>query len=270
MQSKQLVPQDQIQVKINYTNGKNYTQRSDFFVFAPAAGKIEIDWKATYSMSNQGYFNVTFENTDDALSVYADLSFDQTKTGGTFSINIPAAGNYRLVITTKYQSTVFLNIKTNGNYFYKQDGFLGNAFENYRDNLMCLPGYFYVPAGIDRLYFSLNNSNPGGEGFATATAINQAFAFRNENNEPVTAKVSAVNDSALFYIDLGNNPSGQFIRASRMEQYRLTLSNVSNYYWYVKTSNCLTSVVKATVHKLSGNCQVTLSSSNGQFPLSGH
>ena len=264
LQSKQLIPLEQIQVKINYTNGKNYTQRSEFFVFAPTAGQITIDWSAIFSMSQKGYLNFTFESTESALSVITDLSFDQTKNKGNFSINIPAAGNYKLTITSKYQTTAILNIKTNGNYFYKQDGFLGNAFENYRDNLMSLPGYFYVPAGMDKLYFSLNNSNPGGNGFADAFAINQSFAFRNENNEEVLAKISMASDSALFYIDVPNNLSGQFIRASKMEQYRMTISNTSNYYWYVRVSNCTASSVKALVNKSGQDCRVSLTTLNNQ------
>lgn len=254
-----LIPLENIQVAINYTYGKNYPSRSEFFIKADKAGSFQIKYQPAFGMPAKGYINFTVESDDKTLGIVKDFSINQTSSKGILYVALPAAGTYKLTISTLYKASLKLEIVTNGNAFYKNGPFLGNTIENYRSNLLSLPGYFYVPAGIKKVYFSINNSNPGGAGFATPTIINSAFLFKDNNNNPVEAKLAGSIDSALFYLDIPQGMDGQFWQSFKMEQYRLCFANISNVQWYGSRKNCSKAGITVDFTKIAGECITQLS-----------
>ena len=180
---------------------------------------------------------------------------------------MPSAGTYKLSIVSKYKSATDLQITTNGNYFYKNGPYLGNTIENYRGDLLSLPGYFYVPAGINKIYFSLNNSNPGGAGFATPVEVNKTFEFRDNNNKSMVAKLATAADSALFYLDVPSDSDGSFWQAFKMEQYRLCFANTSNIQWYARRLPCATTDFTAEIKEGPAGCLTILKSIGNSTPI---
>jgi hypothetical protein len=229
-----LSPIKTISVKISYTNGVNYPNRSEFYIDAPAAGKFSIKYTPHFNMPGKGYINFTVEDADKPSAIIKDISMDQNAREETISIDLPAAGRYKLTVLTKYQTSLDLDITTNNNYFYKKGPYLGNKTENYRTNLLSLPGYFYVPKGISKIYFSVNNSNPGGAGFAKAEAISKAFVIKDNNGNTLLPRLVTPNDSALFYLEVPAGGDGTFWQSSKMEQYNLCFANINNVQWYAE------------------------------------
>ena len=262
-----LQPLPTIDVKINYTQGKDYTHRSEFYIAAPTTGSFTIQYTPTFDMPLKGNINFTVEDVNNPLLVIKDITVQRQTSYLPITIQLPAAGTYKLSIVTKYKAALQLQIQTNGNYFYKQDAFLGNTIENYRSNLKSLPGYFYVPEGVNNIYFSINNSNPGGGGFATPLQINNSFNFIDATNKPLLATLVTNTDSALFTIALPNNINGQFIKASKMEQYRMCIANTSNYYWYAAPKPCGNTNFNATIIEQQGICiiQATAIQNNSYY-----
>jgi hypothetical protein len=254
--AQNLQPLDSIGVKINYTQGKDYTQRSEFYIAAPAAGNFTIQYTATWDMPLKGHINFTVEDINQPLSIVADVNINRQTSNQIITINLPAAGTYKLSVATKYKVTVDVSIITKGNYFYKHDAFLGNTIENYRANLKNLPGYIFVPAGINQVYFSLNNSNPGGAGFATPAQINSAFNFVDATNNPLLANLANATDSAFFVLNIPNNNNGTYIKANKMEQYRLCLANISNHYWYAAKKPCPNTNFNFQVIEKANTCAI--------------
>ena len=251
-----LQPLPIITAKINYTQGKDYTHRSEFYVAAPAAGSFTIQYTPAFDMPLKGNINFTVEDVAQPLVVIKDITVHHQTSYQPIVVQLPAAGTYKLSIVTKYKAALQIQIQTNGNYFYKQDAYLGNTIENYRSNLKSLPGYFYVPAGINMVYFSVNNSNPGGTGFATPLQINNAFNFVDATNNTLLAALVSTADSALFAIALPNNTNGQFIKANKMEQYRMCIANTSNHYWYATPKPCGNTNFTCTVATQQTNCTI--------------
>lgn len=261
-----LAPLKKISVQILYTNGADYPNRSEYYIDAPAAGSFTIQYTPHFNMP-KGYINFTVEATDKALQVIKDFSINQTGTAGTLVINLPAAGTYKLSVQSKYKSAVDLVINTNGNYFYKNGPFLGNKTENYRADLLSLPGYFYVPANLGKLYFSINNSNPGGVGFASPEIISKAFVIKDNHGTIVVPHLVTPNDSALFYIDVPVSSSNSFWQATTMGQYNLCFANISNLQWYAKTSICNQANFSIAMVRKNGICitELTAAASNASY-----
>lgn len=259
-ENNNMSPLEKIDLFINYTNGKDYTSRSEMFISADKAGSFQIKYTPQFNMSGNGYINFTVESTDKSLTVIKDFSVDRNGTAGILFVPITVAGNYKLTVTTKYKSAVKLTIISNGNYFYRNGPFLGNTIENYRSNLLSLPGYFYVPSGINKVFFSINNSNPAGNGFATAAEIGASFLFKDNNNNAVTPKLVNNSDSALFYLEVPAGSDGHFWQAFKMEQYRLCFANISNIQWYASIKACNNADFKISVEKKAGECITQLSS----------
>ncbi len=253
-----LLPLEKINVQVGYTNGKDYTARSEYYLLADKAGSFFIKYTPKFDIPGKGYINFTVEAVNDNLGVIKDISIDNTSPAGNLNIAIPGAGIYKLSIISKYKSSASITISTNGNYFYKNGPFLGNTTENYRGDLMSLPGYFYVPPGMDKIYFSLNNSNPGGAGHATAAEISRAFAFKDNNGISVEAKLNSTSDSALFYLEIPQNGSG-FWQSFKMEQYRLCFANTSNIQWYAKRKECVVADFKVSIKANNEGCITQLS-----------
>jgi Secretion system C-terminal sorting domain len=182
---------------------------------------------------------------------------------------LPAAGNYKLTVCSKYKSRVTLNIATNKNIFYKSGAFFGNATESYEKEID-MPGYIYIPAGIDKLYFSIGNSNAGGAGFKSEAHINSAFNIQDNNGNALQARFASPTDSALFYIEIPSGAAGKFCRITKkFYQYSLVFSNVNNFLWYaqLKPLPCKDADFTAAVINKDGNCitQLTATAKTGEF-----
>lgn len=231
-------PLDKIKVYINYTYGKDHAARSEFYIDADKAGQFSIAYAPYFEQKDKGYINFTVESTNENPVVVKDFSINQTNSKGILLIDIPAAGVYKLTVTSKYKSAVSLEIKTNRYFFYKNGPFLGNTTENYRNDLQSLPGYFHVPFGVSKIFFSLNNSNPGGKGFATPEEISKVFVFKDSKGNIAVPKLVSPADSALFYLDVPKGSDGSFWQSYKMEQYRLSFASISNITWYAKRKVC--------------------------------
>ena len=259
----------EINVQLSYTNGIDYYNRAEFMIKAPAAGSFTINYNPTFEMGDKGYINFTVESTDRALDIMEDFSIDRNAKAGSLTIKLPSAGNYKLTVCTKYKSSVNLNIITNKNAFYKSGAFFGKATESY-DKDIDKPGYIYIPAGIDKLYFSLGNSNAGGKGFKSEAHINSAFAIQDANGNNLKARFVTPNDSALFYIEIPRESAGKFCRIIRkFYQYSLVFSNVNNFLWYAqpKPLPCKDADFTIDVINKDGHCitQLTANAKSGQF-----
>ena len=246
-----------LSVKIGYTNGYNYPNRSEFFIDAPTAGNFTVAYTPKFEIAGQGQINFTVDAVDKAMDVIKDFTISNGSAAGTFTVSIPSAGRYMLTIVSRSRSSVDLVITTNGNYFYKNAAFIGNKTENYRDDLSSMPGLFYVPQGVDKVYFSVNNGNPGGAGFANAAAINASFGFKDNDGNSINA-VAVNSDGALFYLPVNAGSNGTFVRVTKMEQYRLCFANISNILWYAETDYCTNTVFTASLVKTNGECHTRL------------
>lgn len=254
-----LVPMDKINVKLKYTFGKDYYGNSQFDIIAPAAGSISIKYTPKFEMPGKGYINFTVESTGPDAVVLKDFSLNNNSGEGILYIPVPAAGNYKLTVLSKYKSSADIEITTNGNFFYKNGTGFANSVENYRQDLTSFPGYFYIPAGVNRLYFDVNNSNPGGAGFIKPADVSKAFVFKNNIDKNQEVKLVTNTDSAFFYIDVPSANSGTFWRAVKAEALRLGFSNISNIWWYAKRKTCTAANFKVTVTSLKGECITQLS-----------
>ncbi len=263
-----LLPLEKINVKINYSYAKDYASRSEFYILANAAGSFNIKYTPVFNMPGKGFINFTVEAVDQTLGIVKDFSLNNNSAAGILYVPLPAAGMYKLTVNSKYKSAVDLLITTNGNYFYKNGPFLGNTIENYRGDLMSLPGYFYVPTGINKIYFSLNNSNPGGKGFASPDEISNAFDFRDNANNKVQPKLESASDSALFYLEVPAGSDGTFWQSFKMEQYRLCFANISNIQWYASRKPCIALNFKAIIKNINGECITQIATSSTSNNLS--
>ncbi|HMU74021.1 MAG TPA: hypothetical protein PKD93_14835, partial [Ferruginibacter sp.] len=256
-----LKPLQKINVQLGYTNGFNYPGRTEFYIYAPAAGSFSIQYTPQFEMSGKGYINFTLEETGSALNVLNDISVDNTENGksGTLSMNIPAAGTYKLSVVSRFKSSATLLITTNGNNFYKNGPFLGSKTENYRGDLSSLPGYFYVPAGVKKVYFSINNSYSATGGYASAENISKAFVIKDMSGSILVPRLATPQDSSLFYLEVPAGTNGTFLRATKMEQYNLSFANISNLQWYAQAYvPCSSADFSISVTNRNGTCITTL------------
>lgn len=262
------VPKE-INVQLGYTNGMDYYNRAEFSIKAPAAGSFTINYDPVFDMTDKGYINFTVESTDRALDIIEDFSIDRNAKAGTLTIKLPSAGNYKLTVCSKYKSSVSLKILTNKNAFYKSGVFFGKATESYSKETD-MPGYLYIPQGIDKIYFSIANSNAGGAGFKSEAHINSAFNIQDINGNSLKARFVTPADSALFYIEIPRESVGKFCRITRkFYQYSLVFSNVNNFLWYAqpKPLPCPSADFRTEVISKNGNCiiQLTATAKTGQF-----
>jgi hypothetical protein len=251
-------PAARITVKMGYTNGYEYPGQAIYTIEASGAGSITLQYAPRFDMPGKGHINFTVEAADKALEVVADISLANGATAGERTIQLPAAGTYQLSVNTRFKTAVDLTIVTNGNLLYKGTAFWGNKTENYRGNLLSLPGWFYVPSGMERVYFSINNGNPGGMGFAKPEDINRAFVFKDHNGNTVQALLANATDSALYYLPVPAGASGQFWQAVKMEQYNLCFANISNHFWYAARKPCSNATFAASIINRNGNCITAL------------
>ncbi len=256
-----------INVKLNYTNGMDHYNRCEFFIKAPAKGNFTISYKPSFDMPGKGYINFTVESIDKALQIITDITLDKNAPAGSLNIALPNAGNYKITVSSKYKSAADLEIITNKNIFYKSGSFFGKATEVYADD-KSMPGYFYIPAGVNRVYFSLGNSNSA-TGYATAEKINTAFAIQDKNGKTLTARFVTPTDSALFFIDIPAESRGKFCRITKKANYDLVFANISNHLWYAQPKSLPCSAADFTIAAINknGRCitQLRAKANTGSF-----
>lgn len=262
MVNNNVAPAQKIAVKIGYTNGYEYAGRAEFWLEAPTAGNFTVQYTPRFDAPDNGYVNFTVEAADKALNIVKDITLPRGTMQGSFTVNLPAAGTYKLSVNTRFKAAVDIVIATNDNLFYKSNAFLGNKTENYRGSLSSLPGYFYVPEGMDRVYFSINNANPGGAGFARLEDINKAFAFKDHDGNSINAMLASTEDSALYYLPVPAGAGGHFWQALKMEQYNLCFANISNLLWYGRRKACGNASFTANVINYNGQCVTELKTNN--------
>jgi hypothetical protein len=262
--SSNIVPAEKITVKIGYTNGAYYPNRAEFYIHTKTAGNFTIDYAPRFNVPGKGNINFTVEANDKSLEIIKDFSINANSAAGKMSVSLPHPGIYKLSVVSKQQSSADLVIKCNGNYFYKNSAFLGNKTENYRTDLSSLPGFFYVPQGLSKVYFSINNSNPGGRGFAKTNEISDAFIFKDSYGNRVEPRLASANDSALFYIDIPAGQTAAFWQVFKMEQFDLCFSNINNMLFYAVRKSCTKAGMKISVKDIGGNCITHLSAISGE------
>jgi hypothetical protein len=248
-----ITPLAKITTKIGYTNGANYYGKTMFNIIAPTAGSFNIQYMPTFEMAGKGYINFVVESADKALQVIKDFSIDNTSAAGMITVNLPAAGKYIFTVVSKYKSSVDLTITTNGNYFYKEGAFLGSKIETYKADVASLPGYFYIPEGINKIYFTVNNSVSGNK-YASAQTISNSFDFRDNFGNSVQPRFVTPKDSSLFYLDIPATAAGTFWQAATMAQYNLQFVNINNVLWYAQHKNCTSSTFNIGVVNEKGIC----------------
>ena len=261
-----LAPLPVIKTSIGYTNGANYYGKTTFNIIATSAGSFNIAYTPTFNMPGKGYINFVVESVDNALQVVKDFNLDNTAAAGTLQVQLPAAGRYMLSIVSKYKSSVELTITTNGNYFYKEGAFLGNKIENYRTDLTSLPGYFYIPSGISKLYCTVNNSFSNGK-YADAATIGKTFNIKDNNGNTVMPRFVTPQDSSLFYFDIPTTAAGTFWQATNMAQYNLQFVNISNVLWYAQHKACTGSNIGVSIINDKGICTTRISTSTAAANL---
>lgn len=247
-----LEPLAKINTKIGYTNGAYYYSKATFNIIAPAAGSFSIQYTPTFDMEGKGYINFVVERTDKALEIIKDFTINNNSATGTLTVNVPAAGTYLLTMITKNKSAVDLSITTNGNYFYKEGVFLGSKIETYKTDTGSLPGYFYIPAGIKKIYFAVNNSFWGGK-YASAETIAKSFDIKDNNGNSIKPRFVTPKDSSLFYLEIPATANGTFWQATKGD-YMLQFVNISNVLWYAQRKTCTSSSFTISVVNEKGNC----------------
>ncbi len=248
-----IAPLAKINTKIIYTNGANYYNKTTFNIIAQSPGNFTLQYTPRFDMLGKGYINFVVEALDETLKIIKDFTLDNNSNAGTIKIDLPKAGNYVLAIVSKYKSAVDLSITTNGNYFYKNGAFLGNKTESYSSDLSSLPGYFYVPNGISKVYFSISNSFSSGK-FAAAEAIGKTFLIKDNNGNAVLPRFVTPKDSSLFYLEIPESAAGTFWQATTMAQYNLQFVNISNILWYAQRIACSSANFSIAIENRNGNC----------------
>ena len=225
MNSGGLKPVDKINVSIGYTNGLNYSNRSEFYFYAPAAGKVNINCTPFYEMPGYGFINFTVEAVDKPLLVIKDETISPEHVLQNIDINVPSAGLYKLSVVLKFKAWCSLTITTNGNIFFK-GAFYGKRADNYRsDSLKSLPKYFYVP-NIRELYFSINNACYTNR-CLSPEEVQNAFGIKDNNGRAPVIEVSPF-DSSLYKISIPAANANSFWQLTRMREYNFCFANISN------------------------------------------
>ncbi|MDB5203208.1 MAG: hypothetical protein JWQ27_2617 [Ferruginibacter sp.] len=248
-----IIPLSKISVALSYGNSTNSSNKTEFFIRATQAGSFTVQYTPKYNMEGKGFINFVVEMPAATLGILKDLTLTNREGAGSFSVNLPAAGVYKLSVITKFQTGLNLDILTGNHIFYKNTAFLGTPTENYRANLESLPGYFFAPAGLNKIYLSLNNSLSGGD-FLSQKKISDAFMFKDAFGNRVEPKLANSADSTLYYLDIPEAQQGNFWQVFKMENYRLCFANINNLLVYGKRKDCAAADFKLSFKKLGGNC----------------
>jgi hypothetical protein len=251
-------PAGKINVTIGYTNGADYSNKSVFNIYAKSKGSFTIRYYPGFNMPEKGYINFSVENQYKALQVIKDVTLNATAVDGELTVDLPEAGYYSLSVISKYKSVVRLEILTNGNAFYKNTAFTHRYAERYNSDMASLPGYFYVPHGMQRVYFSVNNSYIVNKGYLTEAQVSSQFMIKDGDGIRVNPVRASNNDSTLFYLEIPAQKSGKFWQISNMGQFFICFANISNILWYGNKQGCLGSAFDITIVKKGDECLTKL------------
>ena len=258
----QMQTSPKIDVKLGYTNGKDYYHTSSYHFYAPTAGSFSIKYALEFEMENRGQLNILVEDTRKALAVLYDSSFYRNNPAGQLSISVPHEGYYMLSISTKYKTRVGLSIIPGNNRFYKNEAYLGRTTEAYSSNTAAIPAYFFAPAMLNKIYFSVNNSYTQGQGYFSKEELNKQFIFKNSNGEIVQAQPTAW-DASLFYIEIPAAQQGKFWQMFPAgNRYNFCFVNISNYYWYASRTACGAAQFDVSIQKQGDECITVLKARN--------
>jgi Secretion system C-terminal sorting domain len=230
--SNNVLPLDKINMHLSYTNGLNYYNSTSFNIIANKANSFTIQYTPRFDNKEKGYINFLVESADETFKVIKDFTITQKNGAGVLKIDLPVAGKYMLTLVSKYQSAVDLTIATNGTYFYKKGTFLSSTTESYTKDTKSLPSFFYVPTGMQKVYFTVGGTFANGK-YATADEIGKLLSIKN-NSGTYTIKPRLVTpkDSALFYFEIPNAEQGNFWQIQPSNLYSLFFANISNMLWY--------------------------------------
>ncbi len=259
--SSHFTPAGLIKVDLGYTSGADFTNRSVFNIYAKAKGKISISYNAEFHMPGQGYINFSLENVDKPLEVVKEFSLPESGGNGLLEIDLPVAGHYALCVTSRNKSVVRMEIKTNGNAFYKGTAFTHRYAEKYNRNMESFPGYFFVPHGMQKVFFSVNNSFVLNKGYLTPAEIDNQFLILDNVGKPAKPHLVKSTDSTLFYFDIPAGGSGKFWRISNMGQYLLCFANISNILWYGNQAACNAAGFSVSLVRQGDECLTKLTAS---------
>ena len=243
-----------IKVDLGYTNGADYSNKSGFTIYAKAKGSFRINYTSDFLMASKGYINFSLENVDKPLEVVKEYNLNTTAASGVLEFDLPEAGHYALFIVSKYKSVLTMEITTNGNVFYKSTAFTHRYAEKYNRDMSSFPGYFFVPAGLQKVFFSVNNSFIVSQGYLAAAEVNRQFAILDGDGEAVQARLANQSDSSLFYFEIPAGKSGKFWRISNMGQFFLCFANISNILWFGSTATCNAAGFTVAVVKQGDEC----------------
>ncbi len=246
-------------IKVNL--GTTHTNRFVFNIYAPAAGSFKISCHAQPGAAVKSSVNIAVDNAQKALGIVTDTSLTNLVAGSSVEISLPAGGFYTLVLSTKYASSINMEITTNGNAFYKNTAFTHRYAEKYTADPGSLPGFFFVPAGMERVYFSVNNSYSAGR-YLTAAQVGNEFSMKDIYGNVVMPIAVPGGDLDLFYINIPAGQSGNFWQISRMGQYFICFANISNILWYGTRKPCSVSDFRVSVVRTGDECFTKLSSTS--------
>ncbi len=252
--------------KINVSLGTTASARFSYSIYAPHAGSFEIKFTVQQGASAKSEVNFTVEDADKTIGIVKDSTFKGLMSGGNFAVSLPAPGFYTLVVCTKKPSSINLEINANGNAFYKNTAFTHRYGEKYLTDPTSLPGFFYVPGGMERVYFSVGNSYTAGRGYLTPAEVKNEFSLKDIYGNIATPVSAEGDDKTLFYINIPGGQSGNFWQVSRMGQYFICFANISNILWYGTKKPCSRTDFIISVVKSGDECITRLSTnSNGNL-----
>ena len=252
-----LKPLDSIHTSIGYTNGYQYPNRSEFYFYASGAGSVTIRCNPHFNLP-KAMLNITVEAEGRPLDILNDITITNSSNPGNIYILVPSAGIYKLSVVSKFQAATDMTIITKGNLFFKYGPFYGDKVESYRSDTSSFPKYFYVPQGVQKLYFSVNNACQLNTGCISSSQVAAAFRIKDANNTNVPVMVSPA-DSSLFFIPVPTGSDQQFWKITTMREYNFCFSNISNYEFYAEPSICNNMTITASVKRLNGECHTQLS-----------
>ncbi len=223
---------DKINIHLSYTNGLNYYNKTSFNIIANKANSFTLQYTPRFDNKSKGYLNFLVEAADETFKIVKDFTITEINGAGTLKIDLPAGGKYLLTIVSKHQTAVDLTITTNGNYFYKKGNILSSATESYVTDAKSLPTFFYVPNGLQKVYFTLSNTFLHGK-YLTPETISKNFSIKNKSGaNNIKPKLVTPKDSALFYVEIPSNAQGDFWQIQTNNQYYVQFVNSSNLLWY--------------------------------------
>ena len=249
-------------VEVGYTLGAQYPGKEAYYFYAAAPGQLKLSYNAIFEMPEYGQVNFVVEEATSGTNVIFDSSIRSSQASGNININVPAAGNYCVVLSTKYKTKIDLEIGTSGFAFYKNAAFMGDVRENFSNKPSSFPGSFFVPQGLARVYFSVTNSYNSNSGYLSVTKLENYFIFKDNLGNRVTPK-QVTGDSLLYYLEIPGGQSGSFWQFfNTANRFNLCFANISNYYWFGTPKTCSNSDFEIDLVKEGGQCLVRLTAKN--------